>query len=87
MRLCSVTIVSDSVTLWTVARKAPLQISPGKNTGVGCHFLLQISPTQGSNLLSCIGKRMDSLAMSHQGSPCHHTFIQTHIQHGESTEM
>ena len=25
--------------------------SPGKNTGVGCHFLLQgISPTQGSNL-------------------------------------
>ena len=26
------------------------QNSPGKNTGVGCHFLLQeISPTQGSN--------------------------------------
>ena len=25
--------------------------SPGKNTGVGCHFFLQgISPTQGSNL-------------------------------------
>ena len=22
---------------------------PGKNTGVGCHFLLQIFPTQGSN--------------------------------------
>ena len=29
--------------------------SPGKNTGVGCHFLLQgIFPTQGSNLVSCI---------------------------------
>ena len=29
--------------------------SPGKNTGVGCHFLLQgIFPTQGSNLLSCV---------------------------------
>ena len=24
--------------------------SPGKDTGVGCHFLLQIFPTQGSNL-------------------------------------
>ena len=32
---------------------------PGKNTGVGCHFLLQgIFPTQGSNLclfVSCVG--------------------------------
>ena len=33
---------------------------PGKNTGVGCHFLLQgIFPTQGSNpcltLISCLG--------------------------------
>ena len=29
--------------------------SPGKNTGVGCHFLLQIFPAQGSNpgLLHC----------------------------------
>ena len=28
---------------------------PGKNTGVGCHFLLQgIFPTQGSNHVSCI---------------------------------
>ena len=34
--------------------------SPGKNTGVGCHFLLQgIFPTQGSNLclfVSCVGR-------------------------------
>ena len=31
----------------TVARQAPLSMgSPGKNTGVGCHFLLQgIFPT------------------------------------------
>ena len=29
--------------------------SPGKNTGVGCHFLLQgIFPTQGSSQVSCI---------------------------------
>ena len=31
------------------------QDSPDKNTGVGCHFLLQgIFPTQGSNQVSCI---------------------------------
>ena len=37
---------------WTVASRllCPWD-SPGKNTGVGCHFLLQGSfPTQGSNL-------------------------------------
>ena len=42
---------------WTVAHQAPLpRDSPGNNTGVGCHFLLQgIFPTQGSNpgLLHC----------------------------------
>ena len=36
--------------------------SPGKNTGVGCHALLQrISPIQGSNRISnvsCIGGRI-----------------------------
>ena len=45
------------VTLWTVAARllCPLN-SSGKNTGVGCHFLLQgIFPTQMSNmgLLHC----------------------------------
>ena len=30
------------VTLWTIAHQAPQSVdSPGKNTGVGCHFLLQ----------------------------------------------
>ena len=41
---------------------------PGKNTGVGGHFLLQgIIPTQGSNpcLLHC---QADSLPLSHLGS-------------------
>ena len=39
-------------TPWTVACQAPLSMRfPGKNTGVGCHFLLQgIFPTQGSKL-------------------------------------
>ena len=42
--------------------------SPGKNTGVGCHALLQgIFPTQGSNpgLLRC---RQILYHLSHQGS-------------------
>ena len=42
---------------WTVAHQAPCSWdSPGKNTGMGCHFLLQgIFPSQGSNpgLLQC----------------------------------
>ena len=53
--------VSHSVWLfatpWTVALQAPLSMnSPGKNTGLGYHFLLQESfPTQGLNvgLLNC----------------------------------
>ena len=46
--------------------------SPGKNTGVGCHFLLQgIFPTQGSNpgLLLC---RQMLYPLSHQGSLNYH---------------
>ena len=42
---------------------------PGKNTGVGCHFLLQgIFPTQGSNpgLPHC---RQTFYCLSNQGSP------------------
>ena len=39
------------VTLWTVARQAPVSMGfPSKSIRVGCHFLLQeIFPTQGSN--------------------------------------
>ena len=41
----------------------------GKNTGVGCHFLLQrIFPTQGLNLRLLLWQ-VDSLPLSHQGSP------------------
>ena len=46
-----------------------LRDSPGKNTGVGCHSLLQrLFPTQGSNphLLHC---RQILHHLSHQGSP------------------
>ena len=41
--------------------------SPGKNTGVGCHALLQwIFPTQGSNLC-LLHWQADPLSLSHQG--------------------
>ena len=46
-----VSVVSDSATIWTTARQllCPWD-SPGRNTGVGCHFLLQgIFPIQGLN--------------------------------------
>ena len=50
---------------------------PGKNTGVGCHFLLQgIFPIQGSN--PCLLHwQVDSLLLSHQGSP-HEKVIAEH---------
>ena len=55
-------------TPWTAAYQASLLWdSPGKNTGVGCHFLLQeIFPTQGLNvgLPSC---RQTLYHLSHQG--------------------
>ena len=49
--------------------KQSLWNSPGKNTGAGCHFLLQgIFPNQGLNpsLLHC---RQILYHLSHQGSP------------------
>ena len=54
---------------WTVAHQDPLRDVPGMNTGVGCHFLLQvIFPTQGSNP-RLLHWQLDSLPLSHQRSP------------------
>ena len=51
--------------------------SPGKNTGVGCHFLLQgILPAQGSNL-GLLHYRHILYHLSQQGSPLQIT--QEHI--------
>ena len=56
-------------TTWTIAYQASLSMGfPGKNTGVGFHFLLQgILPTQGTNLglLHC---RETLYHMNQQGS-------------------
>ena len=45
-------VMANSATTWAIARQAPLSVnSPGKNTGMGCHSLLQeIFLTLGSNL-------------------------------------
>ena len=50
-----------------------LRDSPGKNTGVGCHFLLQgIFPTQGLNphLLHLLYWQADSVPQRHLGEDC-----------------
>ena len=54
----------------TVACQAPLSMdSPGKNTGVGCHFLLQgIFLTQGSNQ-HLLHWQVGSLLLHRLGSP------------------
>ena len=75
--LFSLLVVSDSATPWTVAPTPPPGSSPwdspGKNTGVGCHSLLQgIFLTQGSNL-PLLHWEADSLLLRHQGKlwkPC-----------------
>ena len=58
--------MSDSATLWTVS--SVHGDSPGKNTGVGCHALLQgIYPTQGPNprLLHLLHWQVSSLPYPH----------------------
>ena len=66
---------------WTVAARllCPWD-SPGKNTGVGCHALLQgIFPTRGSNP-SLPHRRRILYHLSHQGSPLwshHHSDTKT----------
>ena len=66
---CVVTLSNSFETPWTVARQAPLSMEfPSKNTGVGCHFLLQgIFLTQGSKL-PLLHWQADSLPLSHLGS-------------------
>ena len=57
-------------TLWTIAHQAPLSMGfSSKNTGVGCHALLQvIFPTQGSKLHLCL-QQVGSLPLVLLGKP------------------
>ena len=69
---CSL-VVSDSLQphgLYLARLLSPWNF-PGKNTGLGCHFLLQeIFPTQGSNphLLCLLHWQMDSLPLVPSGN-------------------
>ena len=72
LKLFSHSVMCDSfATPCTVAYQAPRPWnSPGKNTGVGCRFLLQrIFPTQGSNLCfpHLVNGIAGSLPLSHLG--------------------
>ena len=71
--VCICSLLSDSETLWTAARQAPLLWdSPGKNAGVGCQDLSQvIFLTQGSNLslLCLLHWQVDSLPLRPLGNP------------------
>ena len=65
-----------SSSLWPYGPQPPMLLCPwdfpDKNTGVGCHFLLQgIFPTPGSNLrlLHLLHWQEDALPLSHLGSP------------------
>ena len=66
--------VQPCVTLWTVAYHRESYVlcpwdSPGKSTGVGCHFLLQgIYLTQGSNL-SLLHWQVGFLPLAPPGNP------------------
>ena len=71
--VCVLSRVQLFVTPWTVARQLLCSWNfPGKNTGVGCHFLLQgIFPTQGLNrrLLHLLHWLVDSLPLAPPGKP------------------
>ena len=69
--MLSCSVMSDSLRpqrLWPAKLLCPWDF-PSKNTGVGCHFLLQgIFPTQGSNP-HLLHWQVDSLLLSHLGTP------------------
>ena len=69
--LFSSQVVSNSLQpygLWPTRLLCPWD-SSGKNTGVGCHFLLQdVFPTQGLNL-PLLHYQVDSLPLSHLERP------------------
>ena len=62
-------------TPWTAAHQAPHWDSPGKNTGVGCHFLLQCMKVKSEREVtqSCLTLR-DPMDCSLSGSSVHGIF-------------
>ena len=77
--VCVVRHVQFFATLWTVAHQVLLPWDfPGKNTRMGCHFVLQWNfLTQRSNqcLLWPLRWEADSLLLSHLGSEIYDTVL------------
>ena len=69
-------LVPVSVTLWTAARQAPLSLGfSSKNTGVGCHFLLQCMEVKSeSELTESCPTLSDPMDCSPPGSFIHGIF-------------
>ena len=71
-------------TPWTAAYQAsPSPDSPGKNTGVGCHFLLQCMKVESESEVtqSCL-TLSDPMDCSLPGSPIHGIFRATVLEWG-----
>ena len=84
--------VRHRTTPWTVAHEVPLSMdSPGENTGMSCHAVLQgIFPTQGWNLhlLSLLHWQAGSLPFMQTGKPfLHYTYMQIPCEFGPMTKL
>ena len=61
LKVKSVSCVQLFLTLWTVAHQASLSMGFSRqNTGVGCHFLLQILPCKMGQMLSSVHSPTDT---------------------------
>jgi len=76
------------VTPWTAAHPAPPSLgldSPGKNTGVGCHFLLQCMKVKSeSEVTQSCPTLSDPMDCSLPGSSVHRTFQARVLEWGAS---
>ena len=72
LRHCS--LVQLCATPWTAAHEVPPSLgSPGKNTGEGCHFLLQCMKVKSEVAQSCL-TLSDPMDCSLPGSSIHGIF-------------
>ena len=87
---CMLNYIWLFATLWTVTRQAPLSMGfPGKNTGLGCHFLLQgIFLTQGPNPcpLCLLHLQADSLPREAH-TPGHHQHLCRSISENNTNKI
>ena len=91
---CSLGLLHCRQTLYCLSYKGKLKLQParllcpwnfpGKNTGVGCRFLVQrIFPTQGLNP-HLLRWQAGSLPLSHQGSPYCSPYAPHHLRSSQA---